>query len=99
MGLGITGAAPCLAGVFSVCFFLFVTIWVAPGNRARELRTRGPTVLTQDSQGRQMVALFTSSRGRQIPCIGQVAHDSMGFDAANNNSSDSDIPHFRCGQG
>jgi hypothetical protein len=49
---------------------------VAPENRARELRTRGFTVLTQDSQGSQMVGLLTSSRGRQIPCIAQVAINS-----------------------
>src|SRR5712692_4024736 len=62
MGLGITTSGACLPGVFWVCSFLFVTIWVAPENRARELRTRGSTVLTQDSQGSQMVGLFTSSK-------------------------------------
>src|SRR5580658_2975332 len=35
MGFGVTSSAPCLAGVFGVCSFLFVTIWVAPENRAR----------------------------------------------------------------
>src|SRR5580658_8760620 len=35
MGFGVTSTAPCLAGVFGVCSFLFVTIWVAPENRAR----------------------------------------------------------------
>src|SRR5271170_3767268 len=36
MGFGVISSAPCLAGVFVVCSFLFVTIWVAPENRAHE---------------------------------------------------------------
>src|SRR6266851_1687281 len=70
MGLGITTSGACLPGVFWVCSFLFVTIWVAPGNRARELRTRGSTVLTQDSQGSQMVGPFRRSKDHQVSRIG-----------------------------
>src|SRR6266849_5908893 len=66
-----TTPGACLPGPFGVCSFLFVTIWVAPENRARELRTRGLTVLTQDSQGSQMVGLLIRSKGSQVPRIVQ----------------------------
>src|ERR1017187_8540337 len=69
MGFGVTSSAPCLAGVFGVCSFLFVTIWVAPENRARELRTRDSTVLTQDSQGSQMARSRHAFNRDQIWCI------------------------------
>src|ERR1039458_9251377 len=72
MGFGVTSSAPCLAGVFGVCSFLFVTIWVAPENRARELRTRGSTVLTQDSQESQMGRMLTPSTEDQISCISRL---------------------------
>src|SRR5437868_10293944 len=74
MGLGITASASCLARVFGVCFFLLLTIWVTPGNRTREVRTRGPTVLTQDSQGPQMVGLLIRSSEHQISCISRLLH-------------------------
>src|ERR1017187_1697488 len=74
MGFGVTSSAPCLAGVFGVCSFLFVTIWVAPENRARELRTRGSTVLTQDSQESQMGRMLTPSTEDQISCISRLSH-------------------------
>src|ERR1039458_4934777 len=73
MGFGVTSSAPCLAGVFGVCSFLFVTIWVAPENRARELRTRGSTVLTQDSQESQMGRMLTPSTEDQLSCISRLA--------------------------
>src|ERR1017187_3498531 len=73
MGFGVTSSAPCLAGVFGVYSFLFVTIWVAPENRARELRTRGPTVLTQDSQESQMGRMLTPSTEDQISCISRLS--------------------------
>src|ERR1022692_4778988 len=73
MGFGVTSSAPCLAGVFGVCSFLFVTIWVAPENRARELRTRGSTVLTQDSQESQMGRMLTPSTEDQISCISRLS--------------------------
>ena len=72
IGFGVASSAPCLADVFVVCSFLFVTIWVAPENWAHELRTRDSTVLTQDSQGSQMVGLITHSTGHQISCISQL---------------------------
>src|ERR1035438_6858516 len=73
MGFGVTSSAPCLAGVFGVCSFLFVTIWVAPENRARELRTRGSTVLTQDSQESQMGRMLTPSTEDQISCLSRLS--------------------------
>src|ERR1022692_2835600 len=76
MAFGVTSSAPCLADVFVVCSFLFVTIWVAPENRARELRTRGSTVLAQDSQGSQMVGPLTHSKGHQISCISRRSQRS-----------------------
>src|ERR1035438_55752 len=75
MGFGVTSSAPCLAGVFGVCSFLFVTIWVAPENRARELRTRGSTVLTQDSQESQMGRMLTPSTEDQISCISRLTRN------------------------
>src|ERR1035438_9591389 len=75
MGFGVTSSAPCLAAVFGVCSFLFVTIWVAPENRARELRTRGSTVLTQDSQESQMGRMLTPSTEDQISCISRLSGD------------------------
>src|ERR1017187_3463704 len=74
MGFGVTSSAPCLAAVFGVCSFLFVTIWVAPENRARELRTRGSTVLTQDSQESQMGRMLTPSTEDQISCISRLSY-------------------------
>src|ERR1017187_2484847 len=76
MAFGVTSSAPCLADVFVVCSFLFVTIWVAPENRAREQRTRGSTVLAQDSQGSQMVGPLTHSKGHQISCISRRSQRS-----------------------
>jgi hypothetical protein len=73
MACEVTSSAPCLADVFVVCSFLFVTIWVAPENRARAMRTRGSTVLTQDSQGSQMVGLVKRSKGHQISCISRLS--------------------------
>src|SRR5438034_886099 len=77
MGLGITGSASCLARVFGVCFFLLLTIWVTPGNRTRELRTRGPTVLTQDSQGPQMVGLLLGPSEHTNSCISCIVHENQ----------------------
>src|ERR1017187_8333246 len=77
MGFGVTSSAPCLAAVFGVCSFLFVTIGVAPEKRARELRTRGSTVLTQDSQESQMGRMLTPSTEDQISCISRLSLRSL----------------------
>src|SRR5258708_29735247 len=78
-------SAPCLTGVFSICFFLFVTIWVTSlGSilRSCELRRnfsftpcfRGPQMVRYASAFRLLPAQVHSS-GRNHP---PVAHSLSG---------------------
>src|ERR1022692_2408619 len=98
MGFGVTSSAPCLAAVFGVCSFLFVTIWVAPENRARELRTRGSTVLTQDSQESQMGRMLTPSTEDQISCISRLSFMLLGNSTPIDLSRDTAARRCRAGR-
>src|ERR1700694_1015433 len=52
---------------------LCITIWGDSRNQNLPTDSAEEGVLTQDSQGYQMVGLLMRSKGRQIPCIAQVS--------------------------
>src|SRR6266851_10204813 len=56
-------SAPCLTGVFSICFFLFVTIWVTSlGSILRSCELRRNFSFTPCFRGPQMVRYASAFR-------------------------------------
>src|SRR5450755_2808595 len=74
-----TAAAPCLAGLLSLCFFLLITVWVTPENQLAKLALRGSSVLPQDFRGPQMGFHFRWGGNAQFLCIIQLSETSGDF--------------------
>src|SRR5450755_4563025 len=78
-----TAAAPCLAGLLSLCFFLLITVWVTPENQLAKLALRGSSVLPQDFRGPQVGFHFRWGGNAQFLCIIQLSYTSFRAKAHN----------------
>ena len=65
-------SAPCLAGVLSISFSLFITVRVTPENQLAEVVLRGSSVLAQDFRGPQMGWFRKLADSAQKMCVSRL---------------------------